>query len=162
MAKPRGVKATPKGKGQPASGYLTSRQITWLLLEALLPLALIFVIFWPIGSWAITSQNSLYERYFGSGDLIAVSITLLCPAIVRLYLIEGINVNSKEFRFAAILTILAIIGSVLYGVIKIIYLQYPFPENSPPESQITEMTNFSFGFLAMSLGAIFAATGMEN
>ncbi|WP_157559344.1 hypothetical protein [Hydrogenophaga crassostreae] len=150
---------TTKGSQQ---AFISSRQITWLMLEALLPIALISIVFWPIASWAIPNQQFLYERYFGSGDLIAISITLISPLIIRLITKNQSENRGKEFYLGVFLVALIAIGGIIYGAIKIKYLSYSFPDAGQPDSTITDMSNFSWGFVIITIAAIFAATGMED
>ncbi|SRR6266571_5199406 len=144
-------------------------RIRWLFSEVALPVLLVVVIYWPVGSIALREVTFLYERIFGGGDILPIC----CALLLGLYdeakplenrMAETVPLGRWEVSAATLgdwILGLSRLGVVLvvttYVACKIYYLKYEFPVSaSNVDSLLTtiSMATLSGTVLVVALCAL--------
>jgi hypothetical protein len=140
---------------------LTGKKARWLIVDASIPVALLLIIWWPIGDWLLKGNGFVFERVVGGGDLLAISFAFLVA-----YITEHSQNRSSKMRddnahniFHGLTIFFALVAAVTYGVIKIYHTQYGFPadKTGSVDETITEMARFSLNFCIFTVAYIYVA-----
>lgn len=145
---------------------LTGEKARWLFVDALIPVALVLIIWYPLGSWLLEKCGFAFERVVGGGDLLAISFAFLVA-----YLTEHkagkskAAMNGTAYNVINGLTVLsAMIAAVMYGVIKIFHTTYEFPLDKAGriDPTISSMAIFSFVFCLYTVSYIYVAKSWQD
>ena len=142
-------------------------KIKWVFSEVALPVLLVVVIYWPVGSVALRGVTYLYERIFGGGDILPICCALLLGLYDEAKPLESREDKTVPFgKFNVKVSTLAdwILGFSRLGVIfvtttyvacKISYLKYDFP-SSQTTGVDTLLTSISTATLALTVLVVAA------
>lgn len=138
----------------------SASRVKWFFYEATIPMALVLLLWIPLGGWLFSGKSFLFERIIGSGDLLAVCFALLMAAHSEL--VHNCSTLSKtDFWFnvhSGISALMITAAGITYGFIKYFHSNFNFPDASMAQQEaekltkpITEMATFSLWFAAATL-----------
>jgi hypothetical protein len=141
--------------------WLTGKKARWLFVDALIPVILVLIIWWPTGSWLLEKNGFVFERVVGGGDLLAISFAFLMAYLTEQSLSRPSRLqNDTTINVVQGITMLiAMIAAVSYGAIKIYHTTYGFPADKAGQIsvEISSMAQFSLVFCIFTIGYIYVA-----
>lgn len=132
----------------------------YILLEVVIPLAMVVLIYWPGGQTLLLGEPHLYYKIFSSGDLIGMCVAIALSTYVHL---DQSPVKSWTSAGKAILFAGGLIMMFMYACIKIVVMKYNFPDATGTVSEnIQDYALWNFCTIAVTAMVGIAARVMTR